>query len=481
MTEASNISFGLEISKGFVAKILLAGIGFLGTIVFARVLGPKSFGGFYLVLTIVQLTKLPIDGFSSAAKKRFSETDADRGEILGTSLTIVLIVIVFAGIFAIILKDVFVSYTGLVNASLLFVVLFTAISMFTPMQELLTATGQVSRSIWIDLLRSLFTTPLQLVLVLVGYGATGMAFGLSIATLCTVPVTYYILSTTPELPTRDTFRSMWSYARHSIVSSMLGKAFGQFDLVLLGLLLTPVAAGNYKVAMQLTLPAVMVSDIVGDGLMARISNLHSKGENIAADLSNALAFTSILSIPIFFGGLVLARPLVVTVYGADYMSAAPLLVGLALFRLFRSQTTPLSQAVGGIDRPDINVRISAITLTLNVTLGVALTLEYGSIGVVVATVAAEALRYSILLVIVNQQIENADLIPATLLEQLASAVMMAGIVFVVHQFVSVQSWVHLLVLLGVGGLAYATILVAISETLRQTAFSILRDAGLGIV
>lgn len=481
MTEASDVPFGLELTKGVVAKFLLAGIGFLGTIVFARVLGPVSFGGYYLVLTIVRLSKLPIDGFAKAGKKRFSETAANRSKIFGAMLLIVICVVSLAGGSAFLVKAWFASYTGLSEGYLLFMVLIASIGLFTPIQGLLSSTGRVSLTIWIDLLRSLFTTPLQLLLVLLGFGAAGMAFGLSIATVCSVPVTFYFLRTAPGVPTRTTLQSLWTYARHSTLSSVFGKAFNQFDLLLLGFLLTPAAAGNYKVAMQLTLPAILISEVSGDGLMARVSNLHSKGKDVGPDLSNTLAFSSILGLPIFFGGLVLARPLVVTIYGGDYARAAPLLIGLAMYRLLRSQTTPLIQTVNGINRPEVNVRISAITLALNVALGIVLTLEYGSIGVVVATAAAESLRYAILLLVVKRQIKHVDLFPTTLLEQLAAAIVMAGVVFVFHQFMPVRSWLHLLGLLCVGGTVYGVVLVTVSETLRVTVLSILRDAGLSRV
>lgn len=477
MTEASDVSFGAEVTKGFLAKFLLAAIGFAGTIIFARILGPVSFGGFYLLYSVIQIAKLPLDGISDASKKRFSETHTDRQAIAGATWLAAVGVCVIAGLAAILAGPHLVAFTGLEGAPYLFVVLFVALALFTPFQGLLSGTGQISRTIWVDFLRSLLTTPLQLALILLGFGAAGMVYGLSVATALTIPVTLYFLRTVPNLPDRDTLRYIWSYARHSSISALLSRAYSRFDILLLGFLLTPAAAGQYEVALKLTLPAIFISEVAGEGLMPRVSNLDSKGRSVALDISNTLSFASILAIPMFFGALILSRPLVVTVYGPDYAQAANLLIGLALFRLFETQVSPLAQAINGLDRPDINVRVSGLALGVNIVLGIVLTLRMGPIGVVIATVVAEGIRYVSLATILRRQIPELDLLPRTLLEQLLAAVIMAGIVYTASRYVEVQSWLHLGVLLLTGATVYGGFLFVSSPTHRMTVVSILEDVG----
>lgn len=476
MTEASEVPFGAEVTKGFIAKFLLAAIGFAGTIFFARILGPVSFGGFYLLLSVIHIVKLPVDGFSEASKKRFSESQTDRQAIAGATWLVVVAVGILGSIAAFHSGSYLAAFTGLEDALILFVVLFVALSLFTPFQGLLSGTGRISRTIWIDFLRSLLTTPLQLVFVLYGYGAAGMAYGLSVATLFTIPVTHYFLRTVPRIPNRDTLDQLWSYARHSSISALLSRAYSRFDILLLGLLLTPAAAAQYEVALKLTLPAILVSEVAGEGLMARVSNLDSKGRAVALDISNTLSFASILSIPIFFGALILSRSLVVTVYGPEYAKAANLLIGLALFRLFETQVSPLGQAIKGLDRPDINVRVSAVALVVNIVLGILFTIRIGSIGVVIATVIAEGFRYVSLATILRRQLPELDLLPRTLLEQLFAAVLMAVFVYGVVQFIQIRSWINLGALLLTGTVVYAVTLFACSPTHRMTVVSIIEDA-----
>ena len=67
---AGEADFGLEISRGVLAKFAMAGIGFVGSVVFARVLGPGGYGLFYLILTLVNVLDNPVTGWGVACKKR---------------------------------------------------------------------------------------------------------------------------------------------------------------------------------------------------------------------------------------------------------------------------------------------------------------------------------------------------------------------------------------------------------------------------
>lgn len=478
MTEASEVQFGLEVTKGVIGKFLMAIIGFVGTVLFARILGPVAFGGFYLLWSIVLIAKLPIDGLSTASKKRYSESDAEKAAILGATLLAVLVIAAVATISAVIVREELTAYTGIAGAPVLFGILFVSTTMFVPLQQMLNATGRVSRTIWIDFLRSVLTTPLQLAFVLLGTGAAGMAYGLSLGTALVIPISYLQLGTNPSIPGRKIIRRLWSFARFSIFAVTVRRIYNRFDVLLLGFLLAPSAAGQYEVALKLTLPAVFLSEVAGEGLMARVSNLRSKSEPFGIEVSNTLSFASILAIPMFLGAVVLSEPVVVTIYGPEYADAAPLLVGLAAFRVFQTQRLALGQTIQGIDRPDLNVKIGAATLLLNVVLGVVLTLRIGAVGVVIATVVAEVVSYAAIGVVVRREIPEVDLVPRTVVEQLIAGGIMAVVVVGLREVVPIASWLHLLGVVSVGALVYGAILMVISSRLRLTVRRILEDAGL---
>ena len=475
-SDAASFSLGGETVKATLAKLTMAAAGFVGTILFARVLGPTAFGGFYLLLSLVKLADRPLAGWGNASKKRYSEADASASEILGTQLLVNAVGIALAVAVAFALGGLLVSYTGLDAAPLLFVVLFASVSLFEPLHHMINARGLVGVATWIDTLRSYLTLPLQIVFVLAGMGAAGMAFGLTAATLLVVPVQFYYIRTIPGVPTMDTVRNLGTFARYSIPTSYFSTVYDRFDILLLGALLAPGAAAQYEVAAKLTLPAAFVATAAASGLMARVSNLSSRDEPVGRDVTNTLAFASILAIPIFFGALAMPQKIVVTFYGGDYAQAATLLVGIALYRVVRTQSVPLVQAINGIDRPDIHMRISGVALAFNVVLGIVLTLRFGAIGVVIATIAAEVLIYAAIAYVVRSEIDGIGLLPRTLLEQVGAGVVMYAVVVAARDFIPVRSWVDLVLLVGVGAATYSLVLLVVSSQLRFTIASVLRGS-----
>lgn len=478
MSSVGDVDFGLEVSKGVLAKFTMAAIGFVGTLIFARELGPAGYGAFYLVVTLVNVLDNPVTGWATACKKRLSEEGFPDDEALGSGLAGAAINVVLV----VPAMGLVLAYTDLFEIRRLFVpfaVLFGSVTLFAVTNRLLSAQANFASAEWSDTLRSLFTFPLQLALVLAGMGAAGMTYGLAVATLLTIPYVVHRLGVRPALPTRETVQSIWRYARYSIPSGFIGTTQSRIDVLILGALMaTTAAVGYYEVALRLTMPATFIAGVTSAGLMARVSNLHSRGESVATDVTNSLGYASLLAVPIFFGALAMPEALVVTAYGGDYRSAGAFLVGLALYQLLSTQVGQLGSVVAGLDRPRTNLLVSAASLAVNVILGVALFYAVGPLGVVVATVVAEALKYVVLAVTVRRALPAVELAPGPLRHQLLAGALMFVAVDRVRTAIGVPDWLHLLVLLALGGGVYFAVLLLISTEHRTTARGILHDANM---
>ncbi|WP_411968548.1 lipopolysaccharide biosynthesis protein [Haloferax sp. YSSS75] len=479
--EASDVRFGLEVSSGFLIRLVMSGVGFIGTIIFARLLDPSLFGGYYLLLSIVLITVQPIQGFATAAKKRFSETDGSRQEILAAQLVAISLLGAVGAIVAFTFQSSLVDYSGVEEAALLFSMLLVTVSFVESVMTVIEGTGRVSVSNLVDLLGSLLTFPFQLGLVLLGFGASGMAFGLAISSTITGIVGIVVLGVTPRVPSKATIDSIWEFGRFSAISRLASKVLARTDMVLLGLFFTPAIAGYYEVAWKLSVPATLIGVVVGNGLMARVSNLQSKGnvERIRIDLKNALSVTGLFAIPMFFGALALKGELAVTVYGSGYRGAAEFLAWIVLYQLLRKQADQLLNTVHGLDRPDATLFVDVSTLVLNIALGVGLLSVFGPVGVVYASVIAETLRLVGGVVVVRRLVSNLVLFPRAIGEQIVAGVLMFVAVEGINRMVPVRSWVDLTLLLLVGGVTYGTVLVLLSDSHRTIASSVyeqFRDA-----
>lgn len=472
-----DVDFGLEVSKGVVAKFVMAALGFVGSIIFARELGPAGYGAFYLVLTLVNVLNNPITGWGTACKKRLSEADFPTDEALGSGLFTVLAsaAVVLPGMY------LFVEYADVFGVQKYFVpfcVLYICVSLFAVTNRMLSGRANFSSAQWADTLRSGFTLPMQLILVIgLGFGAVGMVYGLAGATILTVPYVLYRIGVRPAFPSRETILSITNYAKFSVLNGFIGTAQSRVDVLLLGALIASTdAIGYYEVALMMTLPAIFIADVTASGLLGRVSNLVSRGKPVEDDISNALAYAGILATPIFFGALAIPEPLLVTIYGGPFRAAVPFLAGLALFRLLSTQTNPLTSVVAGLDKPDVNMWLSGAVLALNILFGYVLLRAIGPIGVVIATIVSEFLKYIGSAYVVKRNLPGVQLIPRPLLEQLGAGAVMYIVVEQSYHITGVRSWIDLGLLLAFGGVTYFAILFVVSKELRFTVRGILSDA-----
>jgi len=475
MTGAGDMNLGLESLKGFSGKVLQAVLGFVGTIIFARVLGPTDFGGYYFLLSMIFIADRPLRGFGKAVEKRYSEAGASKSEIFGATLLTSALIFVIAGFIVFGLHDILVQETNLEQAPVVFMAIFVALGIFFPVQKMLGAEGWVSKQTWNDTLRSVFTLPLQLWLVLAGFGAAGMGYGLAAATLLVIPVALHFLRVRPTIPSKATAVSLWTYARYSTVSALVGKAYDRFDVLLLGTLLTTGIVGNYEVAYKLTVPATFLTSVIGSGLTPKVSNRRSQGQKVSADVSNAISYSSLFSIPVLFGTLAIPEVLIRTTYGSEYSGAGVFLIGLALYQVIYSQTLMYQHTLSGLNLPEVRLRINAVTLGINLILGILLLLYIGAVGVVIATIIAEFFRYVMSMLSVNHRLESINILPQTLFEQTFAGILMFAIVEIGQWRVTVQSWIHLGFLVVLGGVAYIVALVMISPSFRFTVLSLYQD------
>lgn len=476
MGDAGEMNLGLESLKGFTGKMFQAALGFIGTLIFARELGPTDFGGFYFLLSIVFIVDRPLRGFGQAIEKRYSEAGADKRQLAGGAVVATAVAVTITGFVVFSLGDLLVAKTNLEEAPAVFMSLMIAFGVFFPVQKMMGAEGWVSKQTWNDTLRSLLTLLLQFTLVALGYGAAGMGYGLAAATLLVVPVGFYFVRAWPTIPSVGTLRSLWSFARYSTVSSFVGKAYDRFDVLLLGTLLTTGAAGNYEVAFKLTVPATFLAGVIASGLMPKISNRRSKGQSVADDVSNAVSYASMLAIPLFFGALALPKVIVVTAYGAEYASAATFLIGLACYQILFSQTQVYQHALSGLDLPNIRMKVNVVTLAFNLVSGVALLYAFDAVGVVVATVLAELLRYLLSLLAVKGRISSVNALPKAFVEQTVAGVVMFAAVEAGQSSMHLQSWVNVIALVTAGAVVYGIVLLTISPGLRFTLLSVYEDA-----
>lgn len=459
-----------------VGKFVLAGLGFIGTVVFARVLGPQSFGGFYLLLAVAGIASRPVSGVAAAAKQRFASGSHSRGEILGTVWLAVTVSAVLVTVVGAAASPWIIHWTGIEAAGFVFVVLFIATVCFESAQTMLSATGRLSLESAADVLGSLLTLPVQIALVLLGFGVFGMTVGYAVGNLIAAIIAMAFLSIRPMQPSIGVARSIWTYARFSIPSRLFNKAYARLDIVVIGVIVSSTAAGYYEVGYKLTMPALYLSTVIGSGIFARVGNNYGIGgkEAMLADIRNSRTYSGVLALPLVAGALVVGDLVITTLYGTEYAPAAELLVWIAVYQFLRSQTIVLNMTLEGIDAPSKSLWSNVIATVTNIMLAIPAAMYFGAVGIVAATVIAEFVRFTVVRVYVRREL-GVDPPKPNLRPQIVAAGLMALVVYALRAAISGDTVGYVLSLVCTGAAVYSLSLVGISDEFRVTARGIFSD------
>jgi len=457
MSDASELPIGREAVSGFAAKIAQNVAGFIGAIIFARILGPADFGGVVFLLAIDGVVGKPMSGWAIAGKKRLSERFDRADEAVGAQLLFNVSYVALITILLFVFREYITEIAGLDNAIVLLAFLLLIEATLVTLRPYIEARGRIGTAYWLDATLWFLVFPFRLVFVLL-LGAPGMIYGSIAAAMVLLPAGIYFTGARPSFPSVQLLRSYYDYARYSIPEQTLGTITKRVDVLLLGALLTSTAVGHYEVVWQLTIPAVFLAHTAGSGLMAKVSARNTAGIDVLDDIRNTISFTSLFAIPIFFGGVAIARELIIVFYGSAYAPAAPLLIGLAAYRVVRSQSNPLIQAVLGLDHPDVVLKISVVSLLVNAVLGVVLVVSIGAIGVVAATVLTECIRYGGISLFLKSEFEGSFLLSQPFLEQIGAGSAMFLVILSVKQAIPETSWIAIGTLVATGALTYAAVL-----------------------
>lgn len=470
--EVGDSKFGQQVSLGLLGEAATAIVGLIGSVILARVLGPSSYGLFYLALSVANLLENPVTGWGQACKKRITETDFEDREAMGSLILAVTAMMLIGGPLA-----YFFIYLLSENEFLPLAVpiLFVALSAYWSMKTILSGRTNFSLSVWSKVIQTILKICIQVTLVAVGIGIWGMVIGTALASTLVLPLIYHWIGVRPILPSKDSLRSIASFARWSIPTGFVGTSLSRMDIILLGWLATASAAGDYRISLALSMPATFVAGVIGTGLVGRISNLESRNEFWQDDYHHAISFSSILAVPMFFGGLVIGEELIVAVYGNQYIGAEVFLIGILLYRLLATQTTPRTSVINALNKPNLNFYISSISLIINVGFGIGLWSQYGSIGIIFATVITQIFSLLIRVYLVSNLTGNYTFVTRLLIKQISAGIVMLALVSGIKQLLELSLLSEVAILVVSGGAVYFGTLSALSSKFRSTIQNILID------
>lgn len=472
------LSMSREALIAIVAKLVLAVTGFAGVVIFARVLGVDGIGKYYALLAAANLAAQIPSGFNGAIKKRVSEIDTLVSEYFGLGVLFNAGFSLLLTVAVVVAYPLLEEYLGPLVFGLGMVAVTASLGFFALANRMYSGTGHPGASFWTDTIRSVLTLGGQVALLAMGWSVLGLLIGFVAGTVVTTVLVYLVVRIRPTIPSRKTVLRTYEFARWNIPNGLLQNMYSRLDVLLLYVIVGSTSVGLYEPALRLTIPATFITASIGDTLMIKASGLDSIDQDVLFDLRNAISYTSLLALPIFFGALAMPTELMAVIYGPEFADGAWALVGLALFQVFNTFCGPFADVVNGIDRPDVQFRVKFIILLVHAPLAVLLGLEYGLLGVIAATIFSEVVRTGLYL-FAGYSLFGELLVTRPVAEQLVSGVIMFAVVSGVVDLVSISGWTILVVVVGIGAAAYFAVLATISSHFRGTLGHVLNEVVIG--
>jgi O-antigen/teichoic acid export membrane protein len=462
-TDADSISVRDQATLSFVGTVTDAGASFLGLVAFAYVLGPAGLGRFYLVLAAIRVAAFPVAGIGQSVMKRGSEGGGDPASDLGGGLLLggVYVACVVLAVVAVETRyqELIPVGPAVLGAA---VAGFVTKAVFDILLDGYRAYGQTGLATLWDNLLGIIETVLQLAFLLAGFGVVGLLGGSAAAAVLVAVGLIAATRLSVERPTQATLDRLVAFSRWSAIASGIGIVYSRVPVLILGALATETAVGYYSSANRLLLLGSFVGGSVAPALMVKTSAT----DDGASDLRTATQYVTLLSVPLAFGALAMPRALMATFFGGEFAAAGAALVALSVYHLLNPYSTIADAFVDGLDRPEYVTGAKAVALVVRGAVAVALVESFGLLGVITAVVASHAVHVVVSAAVIWRE-TGALVLPTRVWRQVVSGGAMYLAVRGVRTAVQPTTWLHVTALIGIGGLVYAAVLLALDGYVRE--------------
>lgn len=472
---------GFSLATQLLTSFFTAGL----TLFFARRLGADDYGLFGLAISISALMLLPVDlGVSTSAMRFVADHRADLSSVravLADALGLKLLLTVPAcTLLAVLAGPIAGAYgePGLVGPLRGVALAVVGQSLMMLYQGCFAALGRIRSQLRVQLVESSVETGSSVLIVLLGGGAAGAAFGRGVGYVVGGAFALAVMAKLlggGVLPRRlrgtGRMRSIGRYAIPLLVINGAYTLFEQIDVLLIGALKSATQVGLFQAPLRLT----TFLQYPGAALAYAVAPNLAGGEPMKAGTRFETAFRVLilLDAALVPPVLIWADPIVRLALGAEYGGSVPVLRAFAPL-VFLNGLVPLAAvSLNYVGQAGRRLPVAVAAVAVNAGVDVVLIPRIGIVGGVVGTTVALAL-YAAVHVNICRGAFGIRLKPLafTLLRATLAAAAMAGVLALPRTtHLSPIGWV----LWGLGGLAAFAFVLAATGEVRAADVLALRE------
>lgn len=445
-----------------IGKVISTALGLISLAMMTRYLGQAGFGEYTAVINFLSFFAIIADlGLTLVTVQMISVPDVDEKKILNNLFGLRLLsIVIFISLAP--LAAFFLPYSATVKIGIL---IAAASFLFPALSQILI--GLFQKKLRMD--KAVIAENISRVVLLIGiylsihynYGLNGILWASVISAAANFFIGY--LLALPFIGLRPSFdKQIWketiSKSWPLAITIVLNLLYLKTDTLILSLVKSSSEVGLYGAAYRIidvlsTLPFMFAGIILP--LLATYW-FEQKKDLFKSTLQKSFDLMAVISLPIISGALILSKPIVVLVAGADFAASGLILKILIFAILAIFLGCMFAHAVVAIDKQRKMIKYYLFVSISSIILYLILIPKFSYIGAAAATVYSEAAIAFFSAYIVWQQtsfIPNAKIIVKSII---AASLMGLFLYIIPNNYL--YSWLWLLVSIALSGILYFAIL-----------------------
>lgn len=382
------------VSWSMIDVFIRYGLNFLVLIVLARILSPSDFGLVAMLALFVAVSGLLIDsGFSQALIQRQQTTLIDES-------TIFFFTLVMGALIALILCALapwIAAFYGqpLLERMTYWMALNLFLNAFGTIHTTLLTKGLDFKTITkAGVVATIVSGGVAVFMAMHGWGVWSLV-GQAIATTITTVIMFWLLH--PWRPLRvfsfSSLRSFFKFGGFLLWTGFFSTLHINLYALLIGKLHPVQEVGFYSQAQRLQqLPVNIMTNVVGRVAFPVFAAASEDKARLARGMRKALTSVMFINIPLMLGLLLLAEPLVLTLFGTKWLPSVPVVQVLAVAGLMWPLHALNINVLTAQGHSSLNARIQFIKLTIAISL-LLIASPYGILAIAYGQVVSSLLAF----------------------------------------------------------------------------------------
>lgn len=486
MEENLTIQTTKNVGWNFATKLITKIGGLVFTILIARMLAPELFGVYTLVLSLfiifLGLTDL---GISNTSVRYLSycigEKKIKKARSYFKYLLKIKILLLLTFIFFLIILSKFLAYNIFDKPVILFPLLFSSLylvadSFYNFFNSIFTAKKEIPKIFFLEIISETSKIVFALVAIYIlseKFIVSGVFVALALASFSAFLANLILLKKDKniifgEIENFDKKR-VYSYLKSMSLVSLSLVFFGSIDTLMLGRFVDVQFIGFYRVAFSLV-TTIATFFALGNILLPIFTQI--SGDRFERGFEKVVRYILTITIPAMIGIILIARYLILVIYGTEYLTAAFPLYILAPIIIISPLIMMYSSIFQAQEKTNILSKAVIISLILNIILNYSLikyflvfSQEYAIMGAGLATVISRGF-YLIFLSNKSRMLFKTKIPWDSVIKSTISALFMAGFLFLFNYFIDINIyWGIIEIILGI--IIYFTIMFVIKGIVKE--------------